>query len=276
MVFDVGMGHYGYELIYDFLQRNGIRVNFEKGIREGASDKSVVERAVNVIEQTMDDVEYDWNDDLRRRFMRANTDAARCFTGRDGLIGSTNTSGTIGKRSRTNKLFQHWVTTGVTVDSIGLDFFKMTRNIERYGGKTELISCGDEVYNLLVAALSHTASNTAYAGPTGATFAKVDFGRAQEYAFKIGEKYNIGLPQNCFAYQDKIIMNDPLYALLHEEAPTENWHKRIDFWDFRHFGIIPVLTQQAINHPLPYNQRLGRTSLHGEWTVWCNKPRTQG
>jgi hypothetical protein len=276
MVFDVGKGHYGYEMLYDTIERNGIRINYgAKGLREGASDKATLETVVNIIDQTLEDVEYDWQDDMRRRFMRANTEDARCFTGRDGLIGSANTSGTIGKRSRTNKMFQHWVTTGVTADSVGYDLFRLYRNLERFGGKPELISCGDDVYDLFVALMTHSASNTAKAGQTGATAGKVDLARAQDLAYKTGEKYNIGLPQNCFAYQDKIIMNDPVYKLLADDYPTENWNKRVDLWDFRHFGIIPVMTEQPINHPMPYNQRLSRTSIHGEYACWCNKPRTQ-
>jgi hypothetical protein len=32
----------------------------------------------------------------------------------------------------------------------------------------------------------------------------------------------------------------------------------------------------AVPHQMPYNQRLMRTSIHGEWTVWCDMPRSQG
>lgn len=278
MVFDVGKGHYGYELLYDTIERNGIRIDYNKGIREGQSDKSVLERVVNIIEQTMDDVEYDWMNDLRKRFMKANTDQPRCFTGRDGLIGSQNTTGTIGRRSRTNKLFQHYLTTGVTVDNIMLEFFRMIRNANRFAGGTKIdyISCGDEVYDLLVNLLCSTGSNPLAAGMTGAVAGKIDYARAQEHAFKKGEKYNISLPQDCFSYQDVLIVNDPVYYLLKEENPTENWSKRIDFWNFSHFGIIPVLSEMTVPHPMPYNQRLTRTSIHGEWTCWCDMPRSQG
>jgi hypothetical protein len=275
MVFDVGKGHYGYELLYDTIERNGIPVDYNKGIREGYSEKSVLERAVSIIEQTMDDVEYDWMNDLRKRFMKSNADQPRCFTGRDGLIGLTNTTGTIGKRSRTNKMFQHYVTTGVTADNIMLEFFRMIRNANRFAGGTKIdyISCGDAVYDLLVNLFCNTGSA---GGMTGAIAGKIDYARAQEYAFKKSEKYNVSLPQDCFAYQDILIVNDPVYYLLNEENPTENWNKRIDFWNFSHFGVIPVITKMAVPHQMPYNQRLMRTSIHGEWTVWCDMPRSQG
>lgn len=275
MVFDVGKGHYGYEILYDTIERNGIRVDYTKGIREGQSDKSVLERVVNIIEQTLDDVEYDNNIDLAKRFMRANTDQPRCFTGRDGLIGATNTSGTIGKRSRTNKMFQHYVSTGISADTLMTEVFKLVRNCNRFAGGTEIDywSCGDQVYDLLVNLFCNTA---AAGGMTGSVAGKVDYARAQDVAFKKAEKYNITLPQDSFCYKDKIIVNDPTYFVLNEENPTENWGKRLDLWNFSHFGIIPVISEQTVPHPMPYNQRLQRTSLHGEWTCWCDMPRSQG
>ena len=278
MVFDVGKGHYGYELLYDTIERNGIRIDYNKGIREGQSDKSVLERVVNIIEQTMDDVEYDQMNDMRKRFMLDNADQPKCFTGRDGLIGSANTTGLIGKRSRTSKLFQHQLFTAVTVDNIILNVFKMIRQANRFAGGTKIdyISCGDSVYDLLVALMTSTAAASGAAGMTGAIAGKLDYARAQEYAFKKGEKYNITLPQDCFCVNDILIVCDPVYALLKEEYPTANWDKRIDFWNFSHFGVIPVISEMTVPHPMPYNQRLMRTSIHGEWTVWCDMPRSQG
>jgi hypothetical protein len=276
MVFDVGKGHYGYELIYDTIERNGIRIDYNKGIREGQSDRSVLERVVNIIEQTMDDVEYDQMNDLRKRFMLDNADQPKCFTGRDGLIGSANTTGSIGKRARTSKLFQHQLFTGVTADNVILNTFKMIQLANRFSGGTKIdyVSCGDAVYWMLVNLM--TVSGAAGGGMTNSVAGKLDYARAQEYAFKKGEKYNITLPQDCFAIGDVLIVCDPVYALLKEEYPTANWDKRMDFWNFSHFGIIPVITEMTVPHPMPYNQRLMRTSIHGEWTVWCDMPRSQG
>ncbi len=275
MVFDVGKGHYGYEVLYDTLERSGVRIDYNKGIRDGEKDRSVVERVVNIIEQTMDDVEYDWMNDLRKRFMLDNLDQPKCFTGRAGLIDpATNTTGSIGKRSRTNKLFQHGLYTGLTADNIMVKFYQIIRATNRFAGGTQVdyISCGDDVYDLLVTLFCNTG---AAGGMTGSIAGKLDYARAQEYAMKKAEKYGVSLPQDCFAYKDILIVNDPVYALLKDEYPTQNWGKRIDFWNFSHFGIIPVITEMTVPHPMPYNQRLSRTSIHGEWTVWCDMPRSQ-
>lgn len=278
MVFDVGKGHMGYELLYDTIERNGIRIDYNKGIREGQSEKSVLERVVNIIEQTMDDVEYAWMNDLRKRFMTSNADQPRCFTGREGLIDpTTNTTGSIGKRPRSNRLFQHQLITNVNKDLIGLAVYKLTRAANRRAGGTEIdyVSCGDNVYNVLVDMFLGNTADKATGIPN---WGKADFRMAHDKAMKKGEKYNISLPQNCFEYQGMLITNDPVYELLDADYPAASvkYGNRIDFWNFSHFGIIPVISEMNVPHPLPYNQRLMRTSVHGEWTTWCDLPSSQG
>lgn len=271
MVFDVGKGHLGYELIYDTIERNGIRIDYNKEVRAGGVRAGVPEAVVNIIEQTMDDVEYAWLNDLRKRFMLTNYDEPRCFTGRAGLIdGTTNTTGSIGRRSRTNRLFQHQLITGVTKDTIGDAFFRMIRAANRRaaGTKIDWISCGDEVYNQLVDLFLGTST---VAG-------KFDYRSARDYAQKKGEKFNVSMPQDCFSYEDVLIVNDPVYELLDIDFPSENpsWAKRMDFWNFSHTGVVSVIDNMNVPHPLPYNQRLMRTSVHGEWATWCDLPSSQG
>ena len=272
MVFDVGKGHMGFELLYDTIERNGIRIKYgAKGVRNGGADESVVERTQNIIEQTFDDVEYAWMNDVRMRFMTDNADEPRCFTGRAGLIDPTaNTTGLIGKRPRSNRLFQHQLVTGVTKDTLMLAFFKLIRSCNRRAGtsKIDYITCGDEVYNTLVDLF---VGSSTVAG-------KFDFRAAQDKAMKKGEKYNISMPQDCFQYEDTLIVNDPVYQLLSQAYPSANpsWEKRMEFWNFSHFGVVPVVTEMDVPHSMPHNQRVMRQSKHGEWAVWCDQPSTQG
>jgi hypothetical protein len=276
MVFDVGKGHMGYELIYDTIERNGIRIDYNKGIREGQSEKSVLERVVNIIEQTMDDIEYAQMNDLRKRMMTANTDEPRCFTGRDGLIDpTTNTTGSIGRRPRSNRLFQHQLYTNINKDTMPAAVYKLIRAANRRAGGTQIdwISAGDDAYNVLVDYFSGTSS-----GSSIPNIAKIDMARSRDNALKKGEKYNVALPQNCFEYEGILIVNDPVYELLDQDYPsaTPKYGKRMDFWNTSHFGIIPVLSDMTVPHAMPYNQRLMRTSLHCEYTVWCDLPSSQG
>lgn len=272
MVFDVGKGHMGFEILYDTIERNGIRIKYgQKGVRNGGADEAVVERVLNIIEETMDDIEYAWMNDIRKRFMTDNADEPRCFTGRAGIIDpTTNTTGLIGKRPRTNRMFQHQLVTGVTKDTLQLAFFKLMRSCNRRAGnsKIDYVTCGDEVYNILVDLFSGSST---VAG-------KFDYRAAVDKAMKKGEKFNIAMPQDAFMYEDTLIVNDPVYQELARDYPSANpsWEKRMEFWNFTHFGVVPVVTEMDVPHNMPHNQRVMRQSKHGEWTVWCNKPSTQG
>jgi hypothetical protein len=271
MVFSVGKGHMGYELLYDTIERNGIRVNYNRGIREGQSDKAVVERVVNIIEQTMDDVEYNYLSEMRKHFFKSNIDQPKCFTGLDGLFpATTNNTGTIGQRPRSNRLFQHQLYTGVTKDNLMLAFFKLVRAANRRAGGTKIdyIACGDNFYNTLVD-LFAGASTTA---------GKFDYRSARDMAMKKGEKYNVSLPQDCFAYEDTLIVNDPVFEELDLENPTlsPTWANQARFFNFSHFGIIPVIDEMQVPHAMPYNQRLERVSLHCEFVEWSDLPSSQG
>lgn len=271
MVFDVGMGHMGWELVYDTVKRAGIPVDYRKDIREQGVNAKVYERVCNIVESTFDDIEYDWMNDLRKRFLFGNSDQAKCFTGRHGLIDpTTNSTGTIGRRSRTARNFQHQLITGVDINNIMKSFFTMIQQANRRAGGTKIdyISCGDTAFGLLVDLFTGTST---VAG-------KFDYRAAREYAQKKGEKFNISMPQNCFSYEDILIVNDPIYQELSREYPANayDFGKIIDFWNMSHFGILPVINEMDVNHPMPYNQRVGRGSKHGEWTVWCDLPSSQG
>lgn len=271
MQFDVGKGHYGYELLYDMIERNGIRVDYNRGMREGASDRRVLEKVVSIIEQTVDDVAYDWMSELRKHVFKSNVDQPRCFTGIDGLFpATTNTTGLIGRRSRTSPLFRHQLFTGITADNVMEAFFQIIRALHRRAGNTKVdwIACGDNFFDLLVRLFSGTST---VAG-------KFDYRSARDHAMKLGERYNVGLPQNCFAYEDILIVNDPVFEELDNEQPTANprWSNRCYFFNTKHMGILPVVREMVVPHAMPYNQRLERVSYHGEYTMWCNRPNAQG
>ncbi len=271
MQFDVGRAHMGYELLYQFLERAGIRVDYKKGIREkGAASSAILERTVNIIEHHLDQVMYDWKIDFARRVMRANSDQTKCFTGVDGLIpASTNTTGTIGGRSRSNPLFRHQLVTGISKSNFMLKFFQVIRSANRKAqkGKINFLSCGDTMFDILVDLFSGTDT---VAG-------KFDYRSTRDKAAAMGEKYNVALPQDAFMYENVLITNDPIYEELDIEEPSASptWGKRIIGFNTNHFGVVPVMDMEKVSHGMPYNQRLERFSLHGEYTVWCNQPGTQ-
>lgn len=270
MQFDVGRGHMGYELLYQFLEKHSIRIDYSKGIREkGAAPGKVLEVAAKVIEHHLDSVMYDWKIDFARRVWRANTDVAKCFAGVDALFpGSTNSTGTIGGRSRSNPMFRHQLVTGLSKSNFMKNFFDLVKLAGRKAqkGKINYWACGDDIWGILVDLFSGTDT---VAG-------KFDYRSTRDKAMAMGEKYNVALPQNCFMYEGAMIVNDPLFAELDAEEPSASptWGKKIVGFNTNHFGIVPVMDMEKVSHGMPYNQRLERWSLHGEYVEWCNHPGT--
>jgi hypothetical protein len=270
MDYFVGKGHLGDELLYDLIERNGIRVDYNKGIREGAHDADVIEKVVNIIKENSEDIRYNWIQELRKNVWLDNANLPKCFTGVDGLFPVTsNSTGVIGGRSRSASIFRHQLITGVTVDTVANSFFSMIRRANRRanGSQVDWIACGDTFYDLLVSLFLGTST---VAG-------KFDYRAAREWAQKNGEKYGISLPQDCFMYGDIMIVNEPVF----EEIDAENsfatpFGKRCYFLNTDHFGVMPVMEDVVVPHGMPYNQRLQRTSYHGELTEWCDLPNSCG
>jgi hypothetical protein len=271
MQFTTGKCHMGFELLYSVIEAQGIRIDYKKGIREGGMDRSVPERVVNIIEDNLDSVMYDWKAGIRRAVFQANSGYAKAFTGWDGLFpASSNTTGLIGGRPRSNPMFRHQLVTGIDKNNFQLKFHQWYRQLTRRaaGTKPDIIAVGDTMWDIMVDLFSGT----------GTTAGKWDYRAQQGAAMKKGEKYNVALPQNCFMYEDTFIINEPVFEELDVEEPTANptWGKRMIAWNSRFGGVIPVIDGDMVNHAMPYNQRLERISIHGEYTFWCNRPNAFG
>lgn len=276
MKFYVGKMHFGDTLPFDLVERTGVRIDYNRGIREGSQRKASLEKVVNVIKESRDDILYNIRIELAKTLMKGNFDQPKAFIGLDGLMPITNpTGGTIGGMSRANPIFQHLVSTGWTGDNILSNFQAFIKALQRRsnGRKIDVITVGDNVFDLLVNIFTGAASG----GAAGNTVAgKFDYRSAREQAAKMGEKYNIGLPQDCFAYEDRLIINDPIFQELNREDPTSNWPGRGYALCSDYQFLIPVMSDVVVPHPMPYNQRVQNTSYHGEMTLANICPNSSG
>jgi hypothetical protein len=276
MRFYVGKMHLGDTLPFDLVERTGVRIDYNRGIREGSQRRSSLEKVVNVIKENRDDIMFNIKQELAKTLMKSNADQPKAFTGMLGLMPITNpTGGTIGGMSRSNPMFQHLVSTGWTGDNILSNFQAFIKALQRKsnGRKVDIISVGDNVYDLLV----NVFSGAGAAGIAGNTVAgKFDYSRAQANAAKMGEKYNVGLPQDCFAYQDTLIINDPVYQDLNRDDPSFGWQSIGLALTSEYQFLIPVMSDVVVPHQMPYNQRVQNTSFHGEMTLVNICPNSSG
>ena len=273
--FYVGKGHMGDILPFDFVERTGIRIDYERGIRQGAATKEAVERVVNVIKENADDIKFNRSYEMAKHIWKSNVDSPKCFTGIDGLLPVTNpTGGTIGGLPRSSPELQHVVLTGITGDTVMLYFQDAVRKAQRKanGRQVDYLAVGDNFYDLLVNVFSGA---TSAGGPAGTAAGKFDYRSARDKAMAKGEKMNIALPQDCFMYEDKMIVLEPMFAELNAEDPTSGWLNRCYGFTSDYLFVIPVLADKSIVHPIPYNQRVQYTSWHDEMTLACVHPNSQ-
>jgi hypothetical protein len=276
MRFFVGKHHLGDTLPFDLVERTGVRIDYNRGIRAGSQRKATMESVVNVIKENKDDITFNIKQELAKSVMRSNANEPKAFTGLLGLMPITNpTGGTIGGMSRSNPMFQHLVSTGWTGDTLLSNFQAFIKALQRRsnGRKVDIISVGDNLYDLFVNVFSGSdAAGAAINHNTG----KFDWGRARDLAAKMGEKYNVGLPQDCFAYEDRLIINDPVYQDLDREDPTTGWQSMGFALTSEYQFLIPVMSDVVVPHPMPYNQRVQHTSFHGELTMANICPNSSG
>lgn len=279
MRFYVGKSHFGDTQPLDFLERTGIRVDYSRGIRPGGRSPDVLERVVNVIKENADDIQYNVRLELAKTIMKSNIDQPKAFIGLDGLMPITNpTGGTIGGLSRSNPIFQHRVSTGWTGDNIlsNISDFVTLLNRRANGKKVDYICVGDYFYELLINVFTGAASGTGAASNTLA--GKFDYRSMRDMAMAKGEKYKIGLPQDCFMYEDILIVRDPIFEQLHRDDPTAGWLQRAYFLNTDYIFSIPVkdITSDPILHPIPANQRVQFQSWHGEQSMALVCPNSCG
>lgn len=279
MRFYVGMGHLGDTLRYDLLQRLGIRIDYGRGIREGVANRSQVETVVNYLRENADDIKYNAQRELALTVMRSNADQPKCFTGLLGLMPIVNpTGGTIGGMSRSNPQFQHLVSTAWTSDNFISNFMAFYKSLARMsnGHEPDIISVGDNIYDLLDNIFSGAASGSG--APANTVAGKFDYARAKDAAAALGEKYNIALPQDCFVYQGKLIINDPVYQALAAEDPSVGWQGIGFALTSEYQFLVPVMEfgDTKVVHPMPFNQRVQHTSYHGEYVLANICPNSSG
>ena len=274
--FYVGKCHFGDILPFDFVERTGIRIDYNRGIKPGGRSPEALERVVNVIKENADDIKYNMSLELAKTLFKSNSDQPKAFVGIDGLMPITNpTGGTIGGLSRSNAIFQHRVSTGWTADNILANFAEFVTLLQRRsnGRKIDYIACGDYFYSLLVNVFTNSAGA---GGMTGSVAGKWDYRAQRDYAAGKGEKLKIGLPQDAFMYQDILVVRDPIFEELHREDPTAGWPSRCYFFCSEYIFMIPVMSDVVVPHPMPINQRTQSTSFHGEYSCALIVPNSCG
>jgi hypothetical protein len=277
LTYGVGNIHLGDSISVQELEEAGVPVDLTRGTSEGRMpvrlDSAAKLASKNFAKQKQEDLEWNWRVELAYGMWSANANDSKMFPGLDGLIPvTTNSTGTIGGKSRSNPLLRHQLITGVTIDTLELNLTRLVRQCNDVtgdaGGYTNYCPTGDDVFDMLA---------DLYLG-TSTRAGKIDRQMASDRAKEMAAKWGIGIPDDSWYLPTVgMIIREPLFKRLQErEAPATSWTKRLyalntsvmDFYGPRH--------AEYIYHPMPHNQRVLRTSLEGRYGWVIKKPNSLG
>ena len=270
--YTIGKGHLGDMVVLDVVERTGVSVRYGEGIREKSQiPRGQAMRVANYFQKEKTRILNAYKLDLAIRLWTENSDAAKAFTGIDGLFpATTNSTGDIGQKSRTNFLLRHQLITGVTASNVDLAVTRMERALEDAAGNdgtgTSVIIVGDDFFDMLV---------DSYKGSGNRAQLQV----ASERAAKWADKMRVGLSKDAFVGDNgKVFTRDQSWNKIDSLYPglTVPFAKRMAFINFGHLEFLSEKHLENIVHPMPYDQRVQFTSWHGAYVLGTDKPRTFG
>jgi hypothetical protein len=268
----IGRVHLGDEWVHQQLEEAGLQIDYEKAVRGTVDLQSLNEDTwevvVNLAEEKFDDAETNFLLELNKMLWRSSTSDSKAFVGIDGVLSLINTTGPIGNRSRTNPLLRHQVSTSVNTNDMELKLNQLVRAANkrcRDGTMLNYATCGETFYDAIVEKM-FTGSN-AITVPNTRLVRNLDMAKSQAQAE--AAKMGICFPDNAiYVAGVGILVIEPVFEDLDkEDAPATPWAKRCYLFNLDHLDFKPTKNKDGakIIHPTPYNQRITRMSVHGEY-----------
>lgn len=279
--FGVGRVHLGDEWVHQQLSEAGIdidRVTQEAPIdvnkggwwTKGSDSFEVL---VNLANQKLDALDLNYTQELNKDFWRSNVGDAKKWPGIDACLPVTsNTSGSIGNRSRTNKLLRHQLITSqahLDLESGLSDQRRACNKRTQDGTKVNMMVCGETVYKVVVERM--------FSGSTAITAPRFtrNIEAARSEAQAMGQKFGIGFPDDAIYMTGVgLIMIEPVFEDLDiEDAPAVPWQKRWFTLNTDHLAFKPTKNKDGHKrvHATPYNQDVTRISAYGEYALVLDK-----
>lgn len=271
----IGRVHLGDEWVHQQLEEAGCQIDYEKAVHGNVDLASLApdtwEVIVNLAQEKFDDAETNYVLELNKMVWRANTSDPKAFVGIDGLLSRTsNSTGPVGNRSRSNPLLRHQLMASVNQNDIELKLNQLVRACNkrcRDGSRVNFATCGEAFYDAIVEKM--------FAGSNAITVANTRITRqldqARSEAQAMGAKLGIGFPDDAIYIAGVgILVIEPVFEDLDkEDAPAVTWQKTCCLFNLDHLTFKPTKGKDGakIIHPTPYNQRITRMSLHGEYAL---------
>lgn len=279
--FSVGRVHLGDEWVHQQLEEAGVSIDYSAAYTtqidvnkpgwwsKGADTFEVL---VNLADQKLQALELNYVQELNKLFWRSNISDAKLWPGIDALFPrSSNTSGAIGNRTRTNPMLRHQLIpiTNTADTELKLDDLRFYANKRISDGTGINYSvCGRTAYNAI--------KERYFTGSNAVSSPRVirNYDQARGEAQAIAQKLAVGFPDDAIYITGVgILAVEPVFEDLDkEDAPAIPWEKSIFMFNTDHVSFKPTKAKdgQKKIHATPYNQLVTRISVYGEYACMAD------
>lgn len=281
VTYDGGSVHLGDEWVHQILKEAGIRIDHSQATRAQVIDVSkrgwwtkgaeTYEVLVNLADQKLSAFTSNYKTELAKDFWRANTSDAKKWAGVDALLSvSSNTTGAVGNRDRTNQYLRHVLKASVAMADLEKTFRQARREAMRYvrdGSRLNMCVVGENVYDAVV--------ETVFEGGSVVTTPRStrNLDQAQGMAQAQADKLGIAFPDDAvYIAGVGLMMIEPTFKELQDEDnETISWNDRFYMFNLSHLRFCAPLHGKIIVWPCPYNQRVTRISEEGDYGLCATR-----
>jgi hypothetical protein len=270
--FFMGSCHMGDEWVHQIFKEAGVPVVPENAGELPKLKDDTWEIVLDLAKEKMEDLENNYVQALNKSFWRSNVSDPKAFTGMDGILPTTNSTGNIGGKSRSNPILRHQVIASMTIDTLELNLSQVVRAANKKNAmdnsRVSYAVAGEAFYDKL---------KDLYLG-TSTRAGKVTRQWMDDMIGKMNGKIGVGLP-------DETLYIPGLGALALEtifedldvlDAPAIPWSKRIYGFNMEHIGFKADKSLDGFLrvNPTPDDQMVTRISMLGDYTFTVDKPNS--
>lgn len=275
--FGVGRVHLGDEWVHQQLEEAGIPIDYSQAYETVDVSKpgwwtkgsDAFEVLVNLADQKLQALELNYVQELNKLLWRSNISDAKLWPGFDSLLSwSSNTTGPVGNRSRTDPLLRHQLLATTNILDVEGDLDTLRRRCNKRihdGTSVNFIVCGETMYDAVKTRM--------FAGSSAVTSPRIvrNYDQARSEAQAMAQKIGIGLPDDAiYVAGVGLLMIEPVFEDLdREDAPSTLWQKRYAMLNTDHVQFKPTKGKDGAKkvHATPYNQLVTRISCYGEYAL---------
>lgn len=280
--YSVGRVHLGDEWIHQQLEEAGIDIDYTEAVQtrvdvtkpgwwtKGADS---YETLLNLAEQKLDALDLNYVQELNKAFWRSNISDPKMWPGIDSMLSrSSNTSGPVGNKNRSDPLLRHQLSDSVNAADIELKLQQLRRACNKRTGdgtKVNFAVCGETMYDAIVERL--------FSGSNTVTSPRItrNIDNAKSEAQAMSQKMGVAFPDDAIYITGVgLLMIEPIFEDLDkEDAPAKLWQKTLMMWNMDHIAFKPTKKKDGSRriHATPYNQNVTRISTYGEYAQVADK-----